>query len=106
MAKNIVFMTAMVKAPDVLNYAEWCYNTWDYWCKKNDVQLFILEDELRPKGDGTMKMDPAAKAAATNGGVAGGGTVQTIRIEQMPLKIIAADIPASLDPKKKEPPTA
>jgi len=56
MAKNIVFMTAMVKAPDVLNYAEWCYNTWDYWCKKNDVQLFILEDELRPKGDGTMKL--------------------------------------------------
>ena len=56
------------------------------------------------KGDGTMKMDPA-KAAAANGGVAGGGTVQTIRIEQMPLKIIAADIPASLDPKKKEPPT-
>ena len=54
------------------------------------------------KGDGTMKMDAAAKAAAANGG----GTVQTIRIEQMPLKIIAADIPASLDPKKKEPPTA
>ena len=57
------------------------------------------------KGDGTMKMDPAKAAAAANGGV--GGTVQTIRIEQMPLKIIAADIPASLDPKKdKEPPTA
>ena len=57
------------------------------------------------KGDGTMKMDPA-KVAANGGGVAGGGgTVQTIRIEQMPLKIIAADIPASLDPKKdKEPP--
>jgi len=57
------------------------------------------------KGDGTMKMDPAKVAAANGGGVAGGGTVQTIRIEQMPLKIIAADIPASLDPKKKEPPT-
>ena len=59
------------------------------------------------KGDGTMKMD-AAKAAAANGG-AGGGTVQTIRIEQMPLKIIAADIPEKLDPKKdqkSEPPTA
>ena len=56
------------------------------------------------KGDGTMKMD-AAKAAAANGG-AGGGTVQTIRIEQMPLKIIAADIPASLDPKKDQKPTA
>ena len=54
------------------------------------------------KGDGTMKMDAAAKAAAANGG----GTVQTIRIEQMPLKIIAADIPASIDPKKDvKPPT-
>ena len=49
-----------------------------------------------------MKMD-AAKAAAANGG-AGGGTVQTIRIEQMPLKIIAADIPPTLAPKKNEPP--
>ncbi len=51
------------------------------------------------KGDGTMKMDAAAKAAAANG-----GTVQTIRIEQMPLKIIAADIPPTLAPKKNEPP--
>ena len=49
------------------------------------------------KGDGTMKMDAAAKAAANGNG----GTVQTIRIEQMPLKIIAADIPASIDPKKE-----
>jgi hypothetical protein len=58
------------------------------------------------KGDGTMKMDAAAKAAA-NGG-AGGGTVQTIRIEQLPLKIIAADIPRSIDPKNDPPkePTA
>ena len=59
------------------------------------------------KGDGTMKMDKAAAAAAANGGA--GGTVQTIRIEQMPLKIIAADIPATLDPKKdnpEQPPTA
>jgi hypothetical protein len=53
------------------------------------------------KGDGTMKMDAAAKAAAINGGA--GGTVQTIRIEQLPLKIIAADIPGSLDPKKDNP---
>ena len=56
------------------------------------------------KGDGTMKMDPAKVAAANGGG--NGGTVQTIRIEQMPLKIIAADIPASLDPKKDQKPTA
>ena len=63
------------------------------------------------KGDGTMKMDPAAQAAANgNGGVNGngGGTVQTIRIEQLPLKIIAADIPASINPKNDPPkePTA
>jgi hypothetical protein len=51
------------------------------------------------KGDGTMKMDAAAKAAANGSG----GTVQTIRIEQMPLKIIAADIPPTLDPKKDLP---
>ena len=61
------------------------------------------------KGDGTMKMDPAAQAAANGNGVNGGGTVQTIRIEQLPLKIIAADIPETLDPKKdnpEQPPTA
>ncbi len=60
------------------------------------------------KGDGTMKMDAAAKAAANGGGGSNGGTVQTIRIEQMPLKIIAADIPASIDPKNDPPkePTA
>ena len=54
------------------------------------------------KGDGTMKMDKNGNGNGNgNGGNGGsGGTVQTIRIEQMPLKIIAADIPASLDPKK------
>ena len=57
------------------------------------------------KGDGTMKMDAASKAAANGGGGSNGGTVQTIRIEQMPLKIIAADIPASIDPKKDTKPT-
>ena len=46
------------------------------------------------KSDGTMKMGGS------------GGTVQTIKIQQLPLKIIAADIPESLDPKKdKKPPT-
>ena len=54
------------------------------------------------KGDGTMKMDKNGNGNGNgNGGNGGsGGTVQTIRIEQMPLKIIAADIPASLDPRK------
>ena len=56
------------------------------------------------KGDGTMKMDKNGNGNGGNGG--SGGTVQTIRSEQMPLKIIAADIPAGLDPKKdKKPPT-
>ena len=55
------------------------------------------------KGDGTMKMDAAAQAAANGNGVNGGGTVQTIRIEQLPLKIIAADIPASINPKNDPP---
>ena len=55
-----------------------------------------------------MKMDAAAKAAAANGNGGNGGTVQTIRIQQMPLKIIAADIPASINPKNDPPkePTA
>tara|TARA_E500000331_G_scaffold313048_1_gene321459 strand:- start:5198 stop:5647 length:450 start_codon:yes stop_codon:yes gene_type:complete len=58
------------------------------------------------KNDGTMKMDKNGNVNG-NGGGGNGGTVQTIRIEQMPLKIIAADIPATLDPKKdkKQPPT-
>jgi len=56
------------------------------------------------KGDGTMKMNGNANGNG-NGNGGSGGTVQTIRIEQMPLKIIAADIPPKLDPKKdKEPP--
>ena len=58
------------------------------------------------KGDGTMKMTDNGNGGNGNGG--NGGTVQTIRIEQMPLKIIAADIPPTLDPKKdqtQKPPT-
>ena len=58
------------------------------------------------KNDGTMKMDKNGNGDGNGNGGGNGGTVQTIRIEQMPLKIIAADIPASLDPKKdKKPPT-
>ena len=59
-------------------------------------------------GDGTMKMDKIGNGNGNGNGGNGesGGTVQTIRIEQMPLKIIAADIPPSLDPKKdQKPPT-
>ena len=54
------------------------------------------------KGDGTMKMDKNANGG-DGGSNGGGGTVQTIRIEQLPLKIIAADIPASINPKNDPP---
>ena len=58
------------------------------------------------KNDGTMKMDKNGNGNGNGGAGGSGGTVQTIRIEQMTLKIIAADIPASLDPKKDtNPPT-
>ena len=57
------------------------------------------------KGDGTMKMDKNSNGNGNGGGGNGGngGTVQTIRIEQLPLKIIAADIPRSIDPKNDPP---
>ena len=50
------------------------------------------------KGDGTMKMNGNGNGGP-NGSSSGGGTVQTLRIEQAPLKIIAVD-----PSKKKEEP--
>lgn len=47
--KNVVFMTSMDKAPDFLDYKEWCFKTWKYWCEKNDVLLFVLDSELQDK---------------------------------------------------------
>ena len=51
------------------------------------------------KGDGTMKMNGNGSGANGNGTGPGGGPVQTLRIEQAPLKIIAVD-----PNKKKEEP--
>ena len=53
------------------------------------------------KGDGTMKMDKNGNAVNGSGGGNGGGPVQTIRIEQAPLKIIAVD-PNSKEKKTYE----
>ena len=51
------------------------------------------------KGDGTMKMNGNGNGNGAAGGTGGaGGPVQTLRIEQAPLKIIA------VDPSKKEEP--
>lgn len=54
MKKNIVFFTSMDKAPDVLDYKEWCYKSWEYWCDKHNVEIFILDQELHDK----TKMKP------------------------------------------------
>ena len=51
------------------------------------------------KGDGTMKMDKNGNAANGSAPGGSGGPVQTIRIEQAPLKIIAVD-PNNKDNKK------
>ena len=48
------------------------------------------------KGDGTMKMNGNGNGAAGGGAGGVGGPVQTLRIEQAPLKIIA------VEPKKEE----
>ena len=47
-------MTCFEKAPDFLDYKEWCFKTWKYWCDKHDVELLILEDELRDSGGGVF----------------------------------------------------
>ena len=52
------------------------------------------------KGDGTMKMDKNGNAINGSGG-GNGGPVQTFRIEQAPLKIIAVD-PNSKEKKTYE----
>ena len=42
-------MTCIENAPDYLDYKEWCFKSWGVWCKKNDVELFVLDQELRDK---------------------------------------------------------
>ena len=50
------------------------------------------------KGDGTMKMQNVNGNGTVGGGDGNGGPVQTLRIEQAPLKIIAVD-PGKKDEK-------
>ena len=49
MKQNVVFMTCMDKAPDEMEYKHWCFESWNYWCKKHNVDIFILEDPLYDK---------------------------------------------------------
>ena len=43
--RNVVFITSIKGLVDT-SYQEYCLNTWRYWCKKNDVELFVLNEEL------------------------------------------------------------
>ena len=47
MSNNVVFMTVMDGAPDILDYKEWCYKSWKWWCEKNNVELFLLNEDIR-----------------------------------------------------------
>lgn len=49
MKKNIVFFTVMDEAPDNMEYKQWCFESWNYWCKKHNVDIFILEEPLYDK---------------------------------------------------------
>ena len=39
-------MTCMEKAPDVLDYKEWCFKSWKLWCDKNNCEIILLDEEL------------------------------------------------------------
>ena len=45
MNKNIVVITSMPGEVDT-SYQQYCFNTWKWWCKKNDVELLILDEPL------------------------------------------------------------
>jgi len=40
--KNVVFITA-IGYPEKLSYAQYCFNTWEWWCRKNNVHFFIID---------------------------------------------------------------
>ncbi|MCK5057792.1 MAG: hypothetical protein KAT34_14125 [Candidatus Aminicenantes bacterium] len=53
MTKNVVFITA-VNYPEKIDYAQFCFDTWQAWCEKNNARLFIWDtqkaktDTMRP----------------------------------------------------------
>lgn len=49
MKKNIVFFTTMDQAPDNMEYKQWCFESWNYWAKKHDVEVFVLDTPLMDK---------------------------------------------------------
>ena len=43
--KNVVFITSIKGLVDT-SYESYCLSTWRWWCEKNNVELFILNEEL------------------------------------------------------------
>ena len=59
MEKNVLFWVGVKsKDPNLLKkhgnfeYLDISKKCWEWWCDKNDVELVILDKELRPKGGG------------------------------------------------------
>ena len=47
MKKNILFFTALkANDPNMFSYMEWSLKTWNYYAKKHNCEIFILEDPL------------------------------------------------------------
>jgi hypothetical protein len=46
MKNNIVFITNLSTDYDTIDYSTYALKTWNYWCKKNSVELVMLETPL------------------------------------------------------------
>jgi hypothetical protein len=54
--KNIVFIPNIDLGNDRSSPYHLSVESWKNWSNKHNCELFILEDELQPKGDGTYKV--------------------------------------------------
>ena len=43
--RNIVFITSIKGLVDT-SYKEYCLNTWRWWAKKHDVELFVFDEPI------------------------------------------------------------
>ena len=41
--KNIIVITSMYPNGEQAPGQQYCLNTWEWWCKKHDVELFIFK---------------------------------------------------------------
>jgi hypothetical protein len=44
--KDIIMFTAFDKAPDNVEYKEWCFESWKAWSKKHNIDLVTFEDPI------------------------------------------------------------